>query len=226
MKLHTNPLNDAGQQVMEIHREYHNPDIPELHKSALLALASERLGKQKLAWKKAFCNPDPLDLVSLLAKKADYQAGEESLRPDVENFVSQVLSQTDIHEYDIGFMRNQRKVISTVYIERRIGLKASHLAKLLSDDINKIHTFFDLGHAEAIVKTLLYPAVANLFSDMSRSQNAKIHYGFSATRKYFFNLQIRFFMEFPEKLTEENIMSIGECLKKIDDFKKANPMYF
>ena len=106
MKLHTNPLNDAGQQVMEIHREYHNPDIPKLHKSALIALASERLGKQKLAWKKAFCNPDPLDLVSLLAKKADYQADEESLRPDVENFVSQVLSQTDIHEYDIGFMRN------------------------------------------------------------------------------------------------------------------------
>jgi len=44
--------------------------------------------------------------------------------------------------------------------------------------------------------------------------------------EYFFNLQIRFFMDFPEKLTEENILSIGECLKKIDDFKKANPMYF
>lgn len=123
-------------------------------------------------------------------------------------------------------MRNQRKVISTAYIERRIGLKASHLAKLLGGDIDKIHTFFDQGHAEAVVRTLLYPAVVNLFSDMPRAENAKIHYWFSATRKYFFNLQIRFFMHFPEKLTEENILSIGECLKKIDDFKKANPMYF
>lgn len=84
MKLHTNPLNDAGQQVMEIHREYHNPDIPELHKSALLALASERLGKQKLAWKKAFCNPDPLDLVSLLAKKRTIRLTRNPFTPTLK----------------------------------------------------------------------------------------------------------------------------------------------
>lgn len=218
-------LNEEGQKLLEIHRQYHASTNTELQKEAFLALAAKYLGNRRSSWSNIFCNPDASALEKFALAQKKFQMDNQSLLPQISEYISAILSEVGINDYEIGII-DPHHTRNQFFLEHRIGLKASDLTRITGGDAANVHNYFKEGHAEATVKMLLFPVASNILSPLAKKNHLDIDYDFESTRKYTYNLRIRFMLKFPNDITKKTILGIGECLKAVDDFRVKNSILF
>ena len=226
MTFTANKLNNNGQEILEIHRQYHDSNCSGLQKKAFFSLATQYLGNKQSTWSEAFLNPDPSVINDFLLGKKQFQMDDQSLLPQISEYITSILNQAGVHAFEIGLMNPHNTRYHQFFLEHRIGLKASSMAQTVGGKAEDIHAFFHEGHAKAIVKQLLFPAISAILFPLAKRNQLDICYDFESSRKYTYNLKIKFILKYPKDITEKTILNIGECLKAIDDFRQKNTILF
>lgn len=214
-------LNDVGEFVMSAHKEYHKEHSCFIRDCILKSLRNNQLS-QCVKAQEVFRDPDPEKLKAELAKIKRFQPDDETVFNDINQVVEENAFKYGLSRFQTSYERVPHKGVCFV-ISRNICTWPTLLTK--ADNKDEVLEFFRSGHAEAMVKCLLYPEVCSAF-DIRQKNPYQIDVQLTNPRKYMYGVTTRFLIPYTSIMASDELLyRIAKDLKKLDNITQSNSFF-
>lgn len=217
------PINQRGKELIEQYRLFHRT-YEKARKDDILQQVKGFVRGNK-AILSAFMNPREgafrLELCNHAQFSSDIQIVKE-LKEPVEQYLGHLgVSNFELYPYRrIGYSK-----MSTLCVERRIGIKAKDLEVQNELSVADSRAFFKDGHAAAFLSFIVIPILKKELGE--ECESVRILYSVARTRSYLENIRVQFLTSFSDVTdTSRPLDIIAEKMKQLDQFKAEHPILF
>ena len=216
-------INQKGKDLIALHRLYHH-SFDKRQKEDIYKKAAEAVRNNK-AIMKAFMNSYEGAFRYELCQHAQFSSDIQVvklLEEPVEKYLSSLgVSNFVLYPYRlVGYNK-----MSTLCVERRIGIKAKTLELENGLSAQEARDFFKNGHAAAYLSAIVIPMLKKEIGEEDGA--VRILYSVARTRSYMENIKVQFLVAFGDVTdTEDPLKNNAKKMKLLDHFQQLRPVLF